>query len=357
MLLPSGISPLVSQSKAVEDCLRYMEKRMNGEIPLFKTCYDNINKALGGSIEPNTIMTIGGMSGSGKSTISKRMIYSITENLQKEGKECATLCFNYEMLAFKTVGRELANVAKTSVQRMYSTATPLAEANYDYIRNMSHKLKRYNIYYVEEPQGHDGIFKTIMYYWNQFCVIPDKKDMLFIVELDHTLLIKKSLDAADEKAKIDMLMQDLVAAKKTISEQGGMALFIIISQLNRAIESIDRVKMPNMHRPIKSDLTQSDNLYQGSDYVIIGHQPAKLNLQFYTEGRLPTKVFKDNTRKKTFNFIYYHVLKNRDGEANITCAMLENFEHFEFIEVKGEDMGDYAKEFDGGAKEIYLKQS
>ena len=347
--LPNGIAPLVSQRKAAEDTLEYIRKRMLGLIPQYKTCYNNMNIALGGSIEPNTILTIAGMSGSGKSTMSKRIIYSINENLHKEGKECITLCFNYEMLAFKTVGRELANAAKRSVGNLYSSNEMLNEEDYEKIeRYFIPQLKKYPIYYVEEPGTHDSIKNTIMWYWNELCVNPGKLDKLLIIEIDHTLLIKGSGDKDAEKMKIDKLMEDLIFLKKYIASKGGNVLFIVISQLNRGIEHIERLKTPTMHRPIKSDLTQSDNVYQGSDYVIIGHHPAKLHLQSYTEENFPTSILLDRKTNIRLNFIYYHVLKNRDGEPDFTAVMVGNLKYFEFIEISREEFSRIKKDSEKG---------
>ncbi len=348
------VAKIISQQQAVEDCNEYIRKRMNGEIPLFKTCYDNINNALGGSIEPNTILTISGMSGSGKSTMSKRIIYSINENLKKEGKKCVTLCFNYEMLAFRTVGREIANLTKKSVQNLYSSSSKLSEEEYHFVANQSRaKLKDYEIYYVEEPGTHDSIARTIYHYWQQFCLL--NKDTLFIVEIDHTLLIKSSGNGNEEKQKIDKLMEDLVFLKKKIASEGGLILFIVISQFNRNIESVERRNIPAMHKPIKSDLTQSDNVFQCSDYVLAGHQPLKLSLPFYTDKQLPTFIYSDRKNKFVIPFIYYHILKNRDGEPDVTCAMLGNLKYFEFIEVKGEKLREYA--LNKNTQELYLDNS
>lgn len=117
---PKDIAPIISQKEAVSQFITYAAKRAKGEIPLYKTCYTNLNKALGGSFEGNSILTIGGMSGSGKSAMAKRIIYSINQNLEEEGRKAVTLCFNYEMLAFKTLGREIANASKKSTSTLYS---------------------------------------------------------------------------------------------------------------------------------------------------------------------------------------------------------------------------------------------
>lgn len=214
------------------------------------------------------------------------------------------------------------------------------------------KLLKYDIYYVEEPGTHVGIKKTIWHYWQKFCKDTGEKDKLFIVEIDHTLLIKAHGDNVQDKNKIDRLMNDLVALKKRIHSNGGQCFFIVISQLNRNVESIDRIRMPNMHRPSKSDLTNTDSAFQCSDYVIIGHQPSKLNLESYTEKGMPVSIYTNKKERKKLNFIYYHILKNREGEPDTVACMIGNLKYYEFIEVTPEKLVHYMREAKMG--DVYL---
>lgn len=351
--VPEGIAKIISQEKAVNDCLDYIGKRMRGEIPLYKTRFQNINDCVGGSFEPNSIITIGGVSGSGKSTMATQFIYSFIDNLKAEGKEGVALRFNFEMLAFKTIGREISNIAKKSVGALYSQKEPLSQEEYDRIKKyIIPRVKEKEIFYVEEPETTLGIVKTIYYYWEQLCLIPGKKDKLFIAEIDHVLLVDG--DGEEDKEKIDRLMRALVVIKKRIQRQGGFALFIILSQLNRDIESVDRVKVPQMHRPMKKDLSSSDWMYQVSDYVFIGHMPARLNLPYYTERQMPVRIFNNKTDRIEYPFVYYHLLKNRDGLGGQTATMIGNLANFEFIEVSREDLRRYREESQAGKNELFM---
>jgi replicative DNA helicase len=353
--LPEGVSKLITQRQAVNQFEKYVEKRKKGLIPLYKTCYNNINEAIGGSFEPNTMLTIAGMSGSGKSTMSKRIIYSINENLKLEGKKCTTICFNYEMLALKTIGREVANVAKRTVGTLYSTKDELSDDDFEKLQKYwTTKLLKYDINYVERPGTHSQIKKTVYHYWRTLCKDKGELDRLLIIEIDHTLLIKGHSSSGDvEKAKIDKLMEDFIELKKTIADEGGLVFFIVISQLNRNIESVER-RIPTDQKPKTSDLMQSSSILNATDYLLIGHQPAKLGFETYTQNKLPCWVYSSkNADKKKINVIYYHLLKNRDGEADMTCAMIANFKHFEFQEITGEKLKAYVAELENGP--IYLE--
>ena len=286
--LEEGVSKLISQRQAICQFEEYVDKRKKGLIPQYKTCYNNINEAAGGSFEPNTMLVIAGMSGSGKSTMSKRIIYSINENVKSLGKEVVTICFNYEMLALKTIGREVANIAKKTVGTLYSSKEELPDEDMEKLsRYWTTKLLKYDINYVEEPGTHSSIKKTIYYYWKKFCKEAGKLDKLLIVEIDHTLLIKShTMSGNAEKEKIDKLMEDLISIKKKIAAEGGLIFIIVISQLNRDIESNDR-RIPNNQAPKTSDLMQSSSIMFGTDYLIIGHQPAKLGFDTYTQKGVP----------------------------------------------------------------------
>ena len=90
--------------------------------------------------------------------------------------------------------------------------------------------------------------------------------------------------------------------------------FIILSQLNRSIESTERRENSDMHYPIKADIFGADALYQFSDVVMVTHRPEMLGIRSYGPNRLPTQ-----------NLIYWHYLKVRDGDPCI--AQMKNELH------------------------------
>jgi replicative DNA helicase len=93
----------------------------------------------------------------------------------------------------------------------------------------------------------------------------------------------------------------LIEAKKI-----GKTSIIQISQMNRNIETPERINNPSLHYPQRSDLSSSDAVFQGSDYVIILHRPEILGLMSYGYNNLPVK-----------DCVYMHFLKNREGEVKI----------------------------------------
>ena len=253
--LPDAIPKPLTQRDVVEQNKEYIRKRASGDLVSLDTDYERLNKAVGG-FEPNTILTVTGLSGGGKSTLSKRISNSMTKNLIAKDIDCICLSFNFEMLAHKTVGREVANKGKFSLKELYSSEHPLAASRMEYIFNVYHKsILDYPIIYVEEPQNHRDIGNIIYYYWKNLCKATGA---YMIVEIDHAVIIKGMDGSSNEaKTKIDSLMETLNACKKKIATEGGNVFYMVLSQMNRDIKDKDRIQSPSLHYPMSSDLYSS----------------------------------------------------------------------------------------------------
>lgn len=334
-----GIPKVLTQTEAVEKSKEYVKKRASGEIVILETSYDKLNKAC--AFELNTMLTISGLSGGGKSTLAKRLENSIIDNLKKKGKKCLALSFNFEMLAHKTIGREVVNLSKMPLRQLYSIDHPLSSLAMEKVfREQYSKLIDYPILYVEEPQDHKTIGNTIYYYWKSMC----KADgTVLIVEIDHAV-ITKGKDGDTQKNKIDNLMETLNSIKKKIAAEGGDVFFIVLSQMNREIRHRDRLTTPELHYPQSSDLFASSSIEFFSDYILITHMPSKLNIKKYTDNSLP--VYLQEKDDSETSFIYWHILKNRDGEPDQILPMLNDLKHFNFEEVPVEHFKKYTQQFD-----------
>lgn len=330
------IPKLKSQQEVVAESLEYIKKRALGDIENLLTCYDQLNLILGGGFEWGTTCTISALSGGGKSTLSKRLMTSIVSSLTEEGKECVCLSFNFEMLAHRTVGREIAHKSKVDLGRLYSKFEPLGEEEIKELESVHfERIKDFPIYYIEEPQDYKTIGNTILHYWKEMCKEENKG---IIIEIDHAVICQ-GMSGDTQKDVIDNLMKVLNIVKKKISAQNGKVFFIVLSQMNRDIKSSERKTDPLLHIPQTSDLFASSSMEFYSDYIIISHIPAKLNLKFYTSERLPT-VTKDGSK-----FVYWHVVKNRDNEPDRMVACLENFKYFDFIELNAEQFNSMWSQF------------
>jgi len=289
--------PYITIEEAARQELRYIKGRMDGNIKSLITPWRRFNEASMNGIEWGSIVTIGGMSGSGKTAILNELETGLFEMNPKE--DFAVLSFNFEMIARRLVGRKISKAMNVTVKQMYSADLIDKHKNFtlekyngavDYLKT----IKNVPVYYVDIPGTVRDIEKTIEHFAME---IPENQYKGILVSLDHSVLVKKfglqnTLDVLYELAAMFNGM------KKRIK-----AAFIIISQLNRAIESVERIQNKNMHFPMKSDVFGADALYQYSDVFMITHRPEMLHIERYGPTELDTK-----------DLIYWHYLKTRDGD-------------------------------------------
>jgi len=140
---------------------------------------------------------------------------------------------------------------------------------------------------------------------------------LVVVDFDHTALAK----GKNKKEVMDAIYQIQNEFKKTYPN----VLFVNVSQFNR--ESLSRVEdKSEAMKPRRSDLYQSDELFQVSDVVICLSIPYKLGIENYRSvspsfyeylgdhfGDFNSKRTKVSF--KTYGRIFYEVMKNRFAEG------------------------------------------
>lgn len=111
----------------------------------------------------------------------------------------------------------------------------------------------------------------------------------------------------------------------------------MLSQLNRNLETPERVNNPFMHYPTKNDMFGASSVYYCSDVVIISHKPSVISAlgkeKFYGP---PTKGYPKglpifHPQEKDRPMIYWHIIKERFGENKI-LAMVDDFKHSRVLE-------------------------
>ena len=283
-------------SEATSEILKYIEQRRVGNVKSLKTRWEKFNNVCMGGIEPNSIYTIGGISGVGKSSFMNSLETDlITLN---PDVDFAILSFNFEMLSSRQVGRKLSKTLKKTTQELYSgnSYQVLTDSDMDRIEREAERIKTYPIYYVDIPGSVEEIRDTII----QFSNLDFIKDKWLIITLDHTLLTKgKSTDK--ERETLANLQYMFMEMKKY-----NQNTIIQLSQINREIENVERLNNPSMHFPTRRDIFGGEAVYQASDYVIVLHRPEILHLKVYGMGKWPVA-----------NMIYMHFLKNREGDLKV----------------------------------------
>lgn len=285
-------NPMVvrSISEVGQETLDYIRKRKDKIIVPLKTRWEKFNRVCGGGIEPNMILTIAGASGTGKSAFANTLESDLID--LNETQEIVILSFSFEMLSYRQIGRKLSNRLRRTTAELYSAESTLDEGTFAEIKKETKNLMDYPIYYVDTPGTVADIEKTIEYFHKNYA-----QNKWLVVLIDHALLVE-----GDNERGTIVDLQKMLIRKKKLSNTS----IIQLSQMNRNIESPDRVNNPAMHYPMRSDLAASDAMFQASDFIIALSRPELLNIAAYGVNRLPVQ-----------NKIYLHFLKVRDGKPFI----------------------------------------
>jgi replicative DNA helicase len=183
-------------------------------------------------------------------------------------QEFIMLSFTMEMTGARNVGRLLSYKTKQTTSDLYSGKAGylLDDKGAKKAEEASEQISSYDIYYIERQCTVDEIRSTITYFQQTIA-----KDKWLVVTIDHTLLVRrgKGMTGQDTLIELEQMFIDLKKVGKTT--------IIQLQQMNRNIESIERLQNPSLHFPQRSDVSTSDSVWQASDYVIVLHRPEILN--------------------------------------------------------------------------------
>ena len=284
--ISSKVRPI---SVVAQEAINYIRGRREHNIVSLKTRWSKFNKQCMGGIEPNTVYTIAGISGSGKSSFVNELTTDVIDLNPNE--DIIILSFSLEMVGFRQVGRTLSNKLRKTTSTLYSSETDLDDNTFKEVIRVSNQLKEYPIYFVDNPGTPEDVRRIINEFY--FTYVKDTGKH-FLIVYDHTLLTKQVGSVIETTAELERVF---IQAKKF-----PLTSVVQIAQMNRNIESSERINNPLSHYPMRSDLSSSDAMFQASDYVLVMHRPEILNIQEYGPNHLPTQ-----------NKVYMHMLKNRDA--------------------------------------------
>ena len=276
-------------SVVAQEAINYIAARRDHTVTSLKTRWKKFNKQCMGGIEPNTVYTIAGISGSGKSSFANLLQSDVIDLNSSE--DVVVLNFSLEMVGFRQVGRTLSNKLRKTTSALYSSETDLDEETFRKVVAVSNQLKEYPIYFVDNPCTPTQVEQIISNFYETYVKGKNKH---FVILYDHALLTKQVGSVIETISELERVF---IQAKKL-----PLTSIVQLAQMNRNIEAPERINNPLSHYPMRSDLSSSDAIFQASDYVLVIHRPEILNISEYGPNHLPTQ-----------NKVYMHILKNRDA--------------------------------------------
>lgn len=296
---------LVHIKDATIEAIEEIKARKDGKIFGLKTRWNKLNELIGGSIEWNNLVTIGGISGSGKSSIANELETALFDFNPKEN--FVVLSFNYEMSNKAQVMRKISFKTKMTTSEIKSGSRPISDAEFAKIRESALSIIDYRIYYAQKPRTPEEMIAVIREF-HAWAINEFGEDCGLVIMFDHTRLAKRL--GIKEQEMIDSLQMSFVEVKKEAKR-----IIIQLTQLNRGIESQERRQDPSGHYPLRTDIFLSDSVYQSSDIVIISHRPETINLQSYGPNGYAVK-----------DKVYIHAIKVREGEP-APIRFINNLKH------------------------------
>ena len=169
--------PMLTFEEAARKELRYIRGRMNNEIKSLKTPWKKFDKAGMNGIEWGSIITIAGMSGSGKTAILNEL-------------ESGLFTLNPDE---KFVGRKISKNLSMTTTQIYNADTDdptknISESSYQQAVNYTTSIKDMPLWYVDIPGTVQEIRNTIEHFAMGMDVNLDRG---ILDTLDHSILVNK----------------------------------------------------------------------------------------------------------------------------------------------------------------------
>jgi hypothetical protein len=228
------------------------------------------------------------------------------------GDDFRVLEFQFEMIARVSAIREYSSLLGKSYKYLCSADGKISDDDlakcYDYAK----ERVKYPIDIVDEPCTVSEFKEIVKDYMNEHATFAEGKTVYkkTIITLDHSLLLKKDAYEKDKYDTLYALGEAITALKRRYP-----VAFIILSQLNRNIDSPDRSEDGKYGNYIlESDLFGADALLQHADMLIGINRPAKQRIRFYGPDRY---IIEDD---KT---LAIHFLKCRNGDTRMSFFKAE----------------------------------
>lgn len=315
----------------VDSAVRQIKRYQTKEDSPIVTRYGHFNENCIGGIFKGMIITIAGISGSGKTYLLQELEEDMfNKKLNPNCDDYVLLRCNWETSVFKLLLRKLKRTLSVTMKTILFTETNKEDAKQ--FKEVCDSERANQIFYLETPTDPKTWYEAVKTFLE---LNKEKKHVL--VSVDHIALVR-DLFGGKKKA-----MDELVEFTNSLKKEFNNVSFILISQLNRDIESRESPKeMP----PRRSDLYNSDTMFHISDIVLVLHNPYRLGHDRYM---VIPGLGKDKTTGKIINprYRYLREWMQRPEQAK-TSFITKNVLFFHYLKIREiEDMEDI--------KDIYIE--
>lgn len=305
------------QERAFKEAIQYMKLRKEGLITSMKTPWPKMNDATLDGIEWQSMTVIGARPGGGKTSIKDQIIRECFA--LNTATKMRVLEFSLEMVGKVTAVRAFSARIGKSYKEILSAERSesghlirLTDDDLDKCIDYSKVMMNHPVDIVEKSPTVEEFIDIVTRYMDTHATTVAsaktpgkmlKKYVNTVVTIDHSIL----LTTKKGQSKTDMLYE--LGSALTLLKRRYPIIFIVLSQLNRAIDHPDRNRNGEYGNYIlDSDIFGSDALLQHAESVIGLNRPGKQKISEYGPER-----FVINSDK----ILAMHFLKSRNGENGI----------------------------------------
>jgi replicative DNA helicase len=297
----------VSERDALKKALYKMKARRNGELKSLKTAWLNFNNAFCDGLEWRTITVVGARPGTGKTLFMEQLVNDVIK--LNPDQKFRILKFQFEMLDETNGIRKLSMNVGSDYNTLMSKDMPIDKGIYQKCVQFYESTESYDIVdVVYDPCTVEEMCATIHAYMEQFKTEDGFVNTL--VTVDHSALFKLGGKYKDKFEMLNAFGEALTEMKKKFP-----VAFLVLSQLNRNVETIERAKDGTYGNYIlDSDLYGSDALLQHADVVLGINRPFNRRIKFYG----PEKYIINDP-----DLLVFHILKSRNGFMGMNFYRLD----------------------------------
>ena len=298
----------VSERDALRKALYKMKARRNGELKSLKTAWVNFNNAFCDGLEWRTITVVGARPGTGKTLFMEQLVNDVIK--MNPDQKFRILKFQFEMLDETNGIRKLSMNVGSDYNTLMSKDMPVDKGVYQKCVQFYESTESYDIVdVVYDPCTVEEMCATIHAYMEQFKTEDGFVNTL--VTVDHSALFKLGGKYKDKFEMLNAFGEALTEMKKKFP-----VAFLVLSQLNRNVETIERAKDGTYGNYIlDSDLYGSDALLQHADVVLGINRPFNRRIKFYG----PEKYIINDP-----DLLVFHILKSRNGFMGMNFYRLDS---------------------------------